>query len=116
MKWIWIGIMIALFLSELVTLKFTSVWFIFSAILSLILYELKVDYIYQVLCFILVGVAFILIIRPLVIDKLVTKRDNIIKSILDKIPFFRHFISKDLLPVENAGFVKNNNQKKSNKK
>lgn len=116
MKWIWVGIIVALFLSELVTLKFTTVWFIFSAIISYILFKLNVDYIYQVLCFVILGLILILVVRPLVIDKLVTKRDIIIKKLLDKVPFFRHFILKDLLPVESNNSNPNKSNKKSKKK
>jgi membrane protein implicated in regulation of membrane protease activity len=116
MKWIWIGVMIALFLSELVSLKFTSIWFFFSAIISYILFRFDVAYAYQVLAFILVGLFLILVIRPRVIDKLEKKRDIIISKILNKVPFFKHFISKDLLPVIDNKKDKNINKKKSKKK
>ena len=116
MEWIWIGIIVALFLSELVSLKFTSIWFILGAIINIILVKFELSYSYQVACFIIVGLIQIVFIRPKIIDKLVTKRDNIIKKIIDKAPFCRHFISKDLLPVEPTKNNNNKMKKKSKKK
>ena len=56
MNWIWIGVIISLILIELVSLNFTAIWFVFSAIVSFILLKLNINYIIQVLSFLIVGI------------------------------------------------------------
>ena len=48
MEWIWLGVIAALILVELVSMTFTSMWFILGAIVSFILVKLEKSYGIQV--------------------------------------------------------------------
>ena len=74
MDWIWIGVIISLILIELLSLNFTSIWFVISAIISFILLKCNQDYIVQVISFLVVGMILILIVRPKIIDKLLREK------------------------------------------
>ena len=78
MNWIWIGVIVALLLIELVSLNFTAIWFVISAIISFILLKFNNDYIVQVLTFVILGSLLMIIIRPKVIDKLIKIRDELL--------------------------------------
>lgn len=110
MEWIWLGVIISLILVELLSLNFTAIWFVISGIVSFILLELEKDYLAQVMAFLIIGIIFIVIVRPRIIDKLRSKRDTIINKLIDKHPFFINLIPKDL--KEKYNNKKNNKKKK----
>ena len=108
MDWIWIGVIISLILIELLSLNFTSIWFVISAIISFILLKCNQDYIVQVISFLVVGMILILIVRPKIIDKLLSVRDKIIHKITKKNKFINYLIPRELRT--------NNNEEKKSKK
>lgn len=115
MNWIWIGVIISLILIELVSLNFTSIWFVISAIVSFILLKLGFNYIVQVSSFLIVGFLFIIVLRPIIIDKLIDRRNKIIHKLLKKYPIVSNFIPNDIL--KDLKKESNNiNQNKKNKK
>jgi len=73
MTWIWLGIIIVLTLLELATVNLVTVWFIASAIISLILSIFVHNFFIQFLVFVILGLIL-----------LVTTRDYLIKLIGDK--------------------------------
>ena len=118
MNWIWIGVIISLILIELVSLNFTAIWFVISALVSFILLKFHLNYIVQVLNFVIVGMLFIIIIRPIIIDKLIIKRDKVIKEMVKKYPILNRLIPNEILKeftkeIQNTKKNKNNKKKKN---
>lgn len=73
MIWIWLGIIIVLTLLELSTKNIVTIWFVVSAIVSLILSIFIDSYFIQFLVFVILGTIL-----------LVTLRDYLVKLIKDK--------------------------------
>ena len=73
MLWIWLGIIIVLTLLELATVNLVTVWYIASAIISLVLSIFIDSFFIQFLVFVIIGTIF-----------LVTTRDYLIKLIGEK--------------------------------
>ena len=96
MNWIWLGVIISLILIEVVSINFTAIWFVISAIVSYVLLKCNQDYYVQVLTFLILGSLLIIIVRPKIIKKLFAIRDRIIKKITSKHPFFNYFINNEL--------------------
>lgn len=117
MNWIWIGVIISLILIELVSLNFTSIWFVISAIVSFILLKLGFNYIVQVSSFLIVGFILIIVLRPIIIDKLIVKRNKIIQVLLKKYSFISNFIPNDILKdLKKESNNINQNKKKKKKR
>lgn len=96
MQWIWLGVIVSLLLIEAVSMNFTSIWFVVSGIVSIVLAKLEKDYMVQVLSFLIIGFLFITILRPKIIGNLNSKRDKIIDKMIAKHPFFIHLVPHDL--------------------
>lgn len=96
MDWIWLGVILSLILIELLSLNFTSIWFVISAIISFILLKCNQDYVVQVISFLIVGGILVLIVRPKIIDKLLSARDNIIHKITKNNKFLNYLIPREL--------------------
>ena len=73
MAWIWLGIIIVLAFLEISTVNLVTIWFIASAIISLILSLFIDSFFIQFLVFVILGLIF-----------LVTTREHLIKLIGDK--------------------------------
>ena len=116
MNWIWLGVIISLILVELVSINFTAIWFVISAIVSYILLKLNQDYIIQVLVFLLLGGLFIIIVRPKIIKKLFDIRDRTIKKITNKHPLFNYLIPAELKKEYELENKNNKKNKKRNRK
>lgn len=114
MEWIWIGIIISLVLIELMSLNFTSICFVISGLISLILFHAKQNYIVQVSVFLILGLGLIIIVRPKIIDKIINKRDNIITRIITKYPFMEKLFPSDIILKINKS--KSNKAKNKDKK
>lgn len=70
MLWIWVGVIIASLLVEYLSKNFTSICFVFSAVLSLISTFFTDDYFIQVCIFLILGILLIAVVRPNVIEYL----------------------------------------------
>lgn len=113
MQWIWLGVIISLILIELVSLNFASIWFAISAILSFVLLKLEYNYGIQVGVFLVVGILFILIVRPKIIGRLIKKRNYILNKLVEKNRLFKLLIPKNIDIFENKN---DNNKKRQGKK
>ena len=96
MNWIWIGVIISLIFIEVLSLNFTSIWFVIGGIVGYVLMKFEYDYIIQVLGFLITGILFIIVVRPKIIEKLIDKRDVIIEKLTQKHPFFNHFVPSEI--------------------
>ena len=61
--WIWLGIIVILSIIEAVTVELVSVWFIASAIVSLILQVLGLDFKLCFIIFVLLGIVLMITTR-----------------------------------------------------
>lgn len=80
MVYIWLGIIVALIIVELITFKAISIWFAVSAIMSLISQKFVDSYFMQIILFLVVGFLLLTIFRPGLI-KLYDKRKGKVKKI-----------------------------------
>ena len=63
--WIWLGVVVVATVVELGTLDMTSIWFAFSGIVALILSACKVNWIVQLVVFVVLSAAMIIGLRPI---------------------------------------------------
>ena len=68
MVWIWLGIVIALILIELATVNLVTIWFIASAIISMILSIFVKSYIIQFSVFVVLGVILLVTTRKYLVE------------------------------------------------
>lgn len=73
MEWIWLGVIIALTLIEVATVNLATIWFIASAVVSMILSFFVDNFFIQFLVFVILGIILLL-----------TTRDYLLKLIGDK--------------------------------
>ena len=64
--WIWLGVVVAATVIELMTLDMTSIWFAFSGIVALILSAFKqINWIVQLIVFVVLSAVLIIGLRPI---------------------------------------------------
>ena len=73
MEWIWLGVIIALTLIEVATVNLATIWFIASAVVSMILSFFIDNFFIQFLVFVILGIILLL-----------TTRDYLLKLIGDR--------------------------------
>ena len=100
--WIWLGIIILLSILEASTISLVSIWFIISAIVSLILSVFKIDFTICFAVFVIVGLILMLTTRKSMTKFLNLKKENTnIDRIIGKKGVVTEEITKD-----NIGEVK----------
>ena len=68
--WVWIGVLVASVVIELITDDLVSIWFAPAAVISTLLDFLKVDIVWQILVFLAVALLGIFLVRRFVTKKL----------------------------------------------
>ena len=116
MEWIWLGVILSLILIELISMNFSAIWFVVSSIVSVILLKKGISYYGQVAAFLLIGLFLVIVIRPLIIDKLLNLRNKCISAVTSKYPFTIHLIPKDVRPKLEEKKDKNKKSSKAKKK
>ena len=102
MTWIWLGIVIFLIFIEVITVGLTTVWFVISGFVSLIL-SLFIDSIeIEFSVFVLLGVLLLITTRPYLVKKLHVKES---KTNLDRVVGMRGIVTEDISNL-NPGEVK----------
>ncbi len=102
MVWIWLGIVIFLIFIEVITVGLTTVWFVISGFVSLIL-SLFIDSVeIQFSVFVLLGVLLLITTRPYLVKKLHVKES---KTNLDRVIGMRGIVTEDITTL-NPGEVK----------
>ena len=80
--YLWIIVLIVAMVLEFVTISsLVSLWFACGAIVSLILSNFKVPFIYQTIAFFVISLSALLVIRPMIINN---KRGNTIATNMDR--------------------------------
>lgn len=70
MLWIWLGIVISLALIEILTINLTTIWFVASGLISLVLSVFINNYLIQFGIFVVGGVIFMIFTKSYLLDKL----------------------------------------------
>lgn len=111
MEWIWLCLMIALVVLELVTTQIICVWFALGAmvtsILTAIFGDMGYGIVWQIVTFVIVSVALLLATRPLV-KRLLSKRTENQKTNLELYIDKEAIVTEDISNIKGEGAVKIN--------
>ena len=94
MFYIWIGIVIFLTLIEIMTVNLTTIWYVISAIVALILTNFTDSYMIQVGTFAILGTILLLLTKPF-IKKFLKKKK--VPTNLDRILGMKGTVTEDIL-------------------
>ena len=94
--WIWLGLIVILSIIEAVTVELVSVWFIASAIVSLILQVLGIDFKLCFIIFVLLGIVLMITTRKYLLKLLQVKKTS---TNIDRIIGMKALVTKDIKDV-----------------
>lgn len=94
--WIWLGIIVILSIIEAVTVELVSVWFIASAIVSLILQVLGLNFKLCFIIFVLLGIVLMITTRKYLLKLLQVKKTS---TNIDRIIGMKALVTKDIKDV-----------------
>lgn len=94
--WIWLGLIVILSIIEAVTVELVSVWFIASAIVSLILQVLGLDFKLCFIIFVLLGIVLMITTRKYLLKLLQVKKTS---TNIDRIIGMKALVTKDIKDV-----------------
>ena len=77
MTWIWLGIVIVLILLELATVNLVTIWYIASAIVSLVLSLFVKNFFIQFLVFVLLGTILLITTRDVLLKIVKQKKTSV---------------------------------------
>lgn len=101
MVWIWLGIVICLALIEILTINLTTIWFVASGLISLVLSIFIDNYIIEFSVFVIGGVLLLIFTR----SYLTTKFNSNIKTNLDRVIGMKGIVT-EVITKNNPGEVK----------
>ena len=101
MTFIWLGIVICLALIEIITINLTTIWFVASGLLALVLSIFVDNYILQFSVFVIVGVLLLIFTR----SYLVNKFSRSVKTNLDRVIGMKGIVTEEITK-NNPGEVK----------
>ena len=93
MVWIWLGIVIGLTLIELATVNLVTIWFVASAIVSMILAIFVDNYFIQFLVFVILGVVLLITTRDYLVKLTETKK---CKTNLDRVVGMNAIVTEEI--------------------
>lgn len=93
MMWIWLGIILFLVILEVCTVSLVSIWFIASALVSLIVSTFCDNYFIQFLIFVVLGVILLLTTRKWLIKLFQPKSE---KTNLDRVVGMKGFVTEEI--------------------
>ncbi len=76
MSYIWLGVVILLTLAECMTVGLTTIWFVISALVALLVSLLIDNFVLQFGIFVILGVILLITTRPLLLQFLKTKEEK----------------------------------------
>lgn len=77
MMWIWLAVVIVCVVVELLTTSLTTIWFAFSGVLMIFLAKTGLALQWQIIIFLVVASALMLVTRPLIMKKIKTSKTNV---------------------------------------
>jgi len=93
MVWIWLGLVIALTLIEVLTTNLVTIWYIASALISLILSFFVDSYLIQFSVFVIVGTILLFTTRDYLLKLLVKKKE---KTNLDRVVGMTAIVTEEI--------------------
>ena len=102
MFWIWLGIVIALGLIEVITINLTTIWFVVSGLVALLVSFFVDSYLIQFSIFVIGGIILLLLTRSLLLEKLNFKPE---KTNLDRVIGMTGVVTEEI-KKNNPGEVK----------
>ena len=76
MRWIWLGVVVSLLLTEYLSRNFTAICFALSGIISCIMTKFTDNYMFQVGEFLIVGIILISFLRPILLKWIESKKER----------------------------------------
>ena len=102
MVWIWLGLVITLTLIEVLTTNLVTIWYIASAIISLVLSLFIDSYLIQFAVFVIIGTVLLFTTRDYLVKLLVKKKE---KTNLDRVVGMIGIVTEEITK-KNPGEVK----------
>lgn len=102
MVWIWVGIIIALTLIELLTTNLVTIWYIASALVALVLSFFVDSYVIQFSVFVVIGTILLFTTRDYLLKLVVKKKE---KTNLDRVVGMEGVVTEEITK-KNPGEVK----------
>ena len=100
---LWLVVIVISLLVEAMTAGLTTIWFSVGAVASLISSYCGINFVWQIIIFIVVSVAALIITRPLVKNKI---HKNKIKTNADVVVGKKAIVTESICPIEGKGQVK----------
>lgn len=102
MVWIWLGLVVTLTLIEILTTNLVTIWYIVSALVSLILSFFIDSYLIQFSVFVIVGTILLFTTRDYLVKLIVKKKE---KTNLDRVIGMTGIVTEEITK-KNSGEVK----------
>lgn len=93
MIWIWLGIVICLALIEILTVNLTTIWFVASGLIALLLSVFIDSYLIQFSVFVIGGVLLLIFTKPYLVNKFTIKN---VKTNLDRVIGMEGIVTEDI--------------------
>lgn len=93
MTWIWLGIVIVLILLEIATVNLVTIWYIASAIVSLVLSLFVKNFFIQFLVFVLLGTILLIATRNVLLKVVKQKKE---KTNLDRVIGMEAIVTEEI--------------------
>lgn len=93
MFYIWLAIVILLTIVEFLTVNLTTIWFVLSAIVALLLSFVTDNFLIQFGAFVVIGIVLLITTRP-VLQKLLSK--NKVKTNIDRVIGMRGIVTEEI--------------------
>ena len=105
MPYVWLGVLIAALIIEALTADFVSIWFAPAALITMILAFCRIPWLLQVPLFLLLGLLFVILTRPLVrrLKKGKGSKTNV-DALLDSVAL----VTEEICNIRETGEVKLN--------
>ena len=93
---IWLALAVLFAIAEMTTVNLVTIWFALGALIALIFSMFGIDFVWQMWIFILSAVAFLVLTKPLVKNKLDAKKESTnAQSLIGKTAIVTEDISSD---------------------
>lgn len=95
--WFWFILAVLFIVIEVFTFALTTIWFAVGALVLVFVSFLPIPFIYQVIIFLAISVALLVLTRPIFLKKLQTRRE---KTNVDRFAGMVAVVTKTITPLE----------------
>ena len=93
MFFVWLGIIVLLTMIELMTVGLTTIWFVVSGIVALLLSFIIEDFLIQFAVFVILGIVLLITTRPILLKLLIKEKE---KTNIDRIVGMKGIVIKEV--------------------